>query len=122
MALGRLSSVSLDCSDPATLARFWADVLGGEIGYDSESFVAVRTDRGWLGAVRVDNYRAPTWNDDATPKQIHLDLQVDDLDQAQEEMVRLGARVVDDQPSPDLWRVLLDPAGHPFCLWTQTLG
>ena len=20
------------------------------------------------------------------------------------------------QPSPDLWRVLLDPAGHPFCI------
>jgi hypothetical protein len=22
-------------------------------------------------------------------------------------------------PAPDRWRVLLDPAGHPFCLTTQ---
>nr|WP_239484602.1 VOC family protein [Streptomyces sp. CS081A] len=28
----------------------------------------------------------------------------------------LGATVPADQPRPDLWRVVLDPAGHPFCL------
>lgn len=26
-----------------------------------------------------------------------------------------GARLADAQPSPERWRVLLDPAGHPFC-------
>ena len=33
---------------------------------------------------------------------------------------RLGARQADSQPQPALWRVMLDPAGHPFCLTTVT--
>jgi hypothetical protein len=35
------------------------------------------------------------------PKQIHLDL---------------GATRAEFQPAPDARRILLDPAGHPFCL------
>jgi hypothetical protein len=31
--------------------------------------------------------------------------------------VALGARPADPQPDPR-WKVLLDPAGHPFCLTT----
>ncbi len=27
-----------------------------------------------------------------------------------------------EQPSPDGWRVLLDPAGHPFCVTTLIPG
>jgi hypothetical protein len=30
----------------------------------------------------------------------------------------VGARLAEHQPTPDLWRVFLDPAGHPFCLTT----
>jgi hypothetical protein len=50
---------------------------------------------------------------------MHLDLAVDDLDEAEAEAVRLGARRAADQPAPGRYRVLLDPAGHPFCLSTQ---
>ena len=118
MVVARLGSVSLDCDDPSRLAGFWAELLGGEIAFSSEDFVAVKTARMWISAVRVAHYLAPTWPDGDVPKQIHLDLAVDDLDLSQEEAVRLGARVADEQPAPDRWRVLLDPAGHPFCLTT----
>jgi hypothetical protein len=70
-------------------------------------------------AVQVEDYQAPSWPDVGTPKQIHLDLAVDDLDQAEAEAVRPGARRAAEQPAPDRWRVLLDPAGHPFCLPAQ---
>jgi hypothetical protein len=50
---------------------------------------------------------------------MHLDLAVDDLDEAEAEALRLGAHRAAEQPAPDRWRVLLDPAGHPFCLSTQ---
>ena len=30
--------------------------------------------------------------------------------------LKLGATRPDHQPGGDRWRVLLDPAGHPFCL------
>jgi hypothetical protein len=119
MAITRLASVSLDCDNPAALAAFWAELLGGEIAFTSDEFVAVKTERAWLAAVRVPDYQPPSWPDGGLPKQIHLDLAADDLDEAEAEAVRLGARRPGEQPSPERWRVLLDPAGHPFCLSTQ---
>ncbi len=119
MALARLASTALDCDDPAVLASFWADLVGGEVAYSSEEFCAVKTDRGWIATVRVAGHKPPTWPGPDVPKQMHLDLAVDDLDAAEAEAIRLGARKPGTQPAPDRWRVLLDPAGHPFCLSTQ---
>lgn len=119
MAIARLGSITLDCEDPSTLGAFWADLLGGEIGFTSDGFVAVKADRAWIAAVRIPDYQPPSWPSGGLPKQIHIDLAVDDLDKAEAEAVRLGAQKVDEQPEPDRWRVLLDPAGHPFCLSTQ---
>jgi hypothetical protein len=46
---------------------------------------------------------------------MHFDFQVGDLDSAAAEAVALGATVAAHQPQENV-RVLLDPAGHPFCL------
>jgi Glyoxalase-like domain len=119
MALARLASIALDCSDTTSLARFWADLVGGEVAFSSEEFCAVKTSGGWLATVRVPDYQPPTWPGPAVPKQMHLDLAVTDLEAAEAEAIRLGARKADEQPGPDRWRVLFDPAGHPFCLSSQ---
>ncbi|MGA3148757.1 MAG: VOC family protein [Acidimicrobiales bacterium] len=119
MAVARLGSVSLDCNDPLALATFWASMLEGDVAFTSDHFVAVKTDRGWISAVHIPDYRAPTWPGGDIPKQMHLDLAVTDLDAAEAEAVRLGAVRTDQQPAPDRYRVMLDPAGHPFCLSTQ---
>ena len=119
MAVARLSSIVFDCAEPAELAQFWAALVGGEVAVAEDQFVAVRTDRGWIAAMQVPDYRPPTWGDAAVPKQMHIDLSVDDLDQAEAEAVRLGARLVFQQPAPDQYRIFLDPAGHPFCLSIQ---
>lgn len=65
------------------------------------------------------DYRPPSWPDGPIPKQMHLDVAVDDLEEAEAAALRLGARPAAEQPEPQRWRVLLDPAGHPFCLTTQ---
>ena len=119
MPVARLGSISLDCEDPAALAAFWAALLGGQVAYQSEEFVAVRTPRGWLTAVKVPGYLPPTWPQGPRPKQVHLDLSVADLEEATAEALSLGAHQAPIQPAPERWRVLLDPAGHPFCLSTQ---
>jgi hypothetical protein len=119
MANIRVASVSLDCSDPVVLGAFWAQLLGGEVAFSSEEFVAVKTDRLWVTAVRVPDHQARTWPEGTRPKQMHLDLAVDDLGQAETEALRLGAVRAADQPAPDRYIVLTDPAGHPFCLSTQ---
>ena len=119
MAVARQGFVTLDCSDPRELGEFWARMLGGEVAFASDVTVGVRTDWVWLAAMKVDRYVAPTWPDDAVPKQIHLDLAVTDLPAAVAEAEALGARGASEQPAPDRWRILLDPAGHPFCLTTE---
>jgi hypothetical protein len=119
MAVARHGFVSMDCADPVALGEFWAAMLGGEIAFSNATTVGIRTDWVWLSALKVPDYVAPTWPGGEVPKQIHLDLDVTDLDAAVAEAERLGARVAPVQPAPDRWRVLLDPAGHPFCLTTQ---
>jgi catechol 2,3-dioxygenase-like lactoylglutathione lyase family enzyme len=108
----RLGSIALDCADPAALAAFWAGLLNGEVAFTSEHFVAVKTERVWLAAVKIENYQPPAWPEGDHAKQMHLDLAVDDLEEAV--AVRTSF-----QPQPDRYVVFLDPAGHPFCLTTQ---
>ena len=51
--------------------------------------------------------------------QLHLDIEVDDLEAAGAHAVATGAVLADFQPQEDV-RVYLDPAGHPFCLWVSS--
>jgi len=66
---------------------------------------------------QATGYRPPVWppaDGDQRPM-MHLDFQVGDLEAAVAEAVAAGATLADHQPSDNV-RVLLDPAGHPFCL------
>jgi hypothetical protein len=110
--------VTLDCAEPHELAEFWAAMLDGEVVFTTSQAVGVRAEHLGLSAMHIDGYRPPTWPDDAVPKQIHLDLGVDDLDAAVAAAERLGATVAQFQPAPEARRIMLDPAGHPFCLTT----
>ncbi|MFJ7300984.1 VOC family protein [Streptomyces sp. NPDC099088] len=115
--VGRLGSVALDCDDPRALATFWAATLGGEIILESDGFCAVDLGSLLLVTVRVPDHRPPQWPE-GTPKQFHLDVAVVNLDTAERLALANGATEPADQPAPDRRRVLLDPAGHPFCLTT----
>ena len=46
----------------------------------------------------------------------HLDIAVSDLDAAEAWAISMGAELTAFQPQDDV-RVMLDPAGHPFCLF-----
>ncbi|MFJ5924741.1 VOC family protein [Kitasatospora sp. NPDC092948] len=113
----RWSAVTFDCPDPAELARFYGAATGLPVRYASDGFVLLgRDDAAGLGFNRVADHRPPSWPDESGAKQAHLDLGVDDLDAAQARLVALGAVLPEFQPDPERWRVLLDPAGHPFCV------
>jgi hypothetical protein len=116
MPVARMAMVSLDCAEPVPLAEFWAGLLDGEMIGSSEAVRAVLTGTVMIAAIRVPDYRPPTWPDGEMPKHMHLDLAVRDLEEAEAEALRLGATKAAHQPQPDQWRVLHDPAGHPFCL------
>ena len=115
-AIARLGAVALDAPDPAALSRFYQDMLGVEVFFDSPDFVALKGASVLLTIHLVADLPPASWPDGRVPKQIHLDLAVDDLDVAEEAAVAAGAVKAGVQPRPDRWRVLIDPAGHPFCL------
>jgi hypothetical protein len=46
----------------------------------------------------------------------HVDIAVGDLEGAVARALEVGARLASYQPQADV-RVMLDPAGHPFCLF-----
>lgn len=107
----RLVAISLGCPDPQRLADFYLALLGGRPLWAKDSSVGIEVPGAVLVAQRVDGYVPPAWPGTAV---VHLDLTADDLGAAGERAVALGA-TLPAQPDPR-WRVLLDPAGHPFCL------
>ncbi|MFE7437208.1 VOC family protein [Streptomyces tendae] len=116
----RYSAVTFDCSDPAASARFWGEALGLPVAFNTDDFYLLGGKDGapGLGFNRLPDYRPPTWPGADQEKQAHIDVGVDDLDAGEARLLALGATKPDFQPSPDRWRVLLDPAGHPFCVST----
>ncbi|MFE6774749.1 VOC family protein [Streptomyces sp. NPDC057702] len=115
----RYSAVTFDCPDPAVLGRFYAEVTGLPVAFSGDDFVMLgEPGAPGLGFSRLADYRRPTWPDPDQEKRAHLDFGVDDLDTAEARLLALGATRADFQPDADRWRVLLDPAGHPFCIST----
>jgi predicted enzyme related to lactoylglutathione lyase len=116
MAIARFPVVVLDCPDPQTLAQFYGALLGWKVEQKDDDTCFIRAEYGdALGFQRVDGYTAPQWPEQVVPQQMHIDVDVDDLDQAEAEVLELGATKHDHQPGTT-FRVFLDPAGHPFCL------
>ena len=113
--MATLSTIILDCADPGALGEFYRKALGWEVASADDDFVYL-TGGGpiQLAFQRVAGYRAPGWPDDA--KQAHLDLRVDDVERAAAELVAAGATRPEFQPGDGGWLVLVDPAGHPFCI------
>lgn len=115
MAIARYPSIVIDCPDPGALARFYGAMLDWKVDVSSD-WADVRADYGQcISFQQVQGYTAPAWPTQEAPQQMHLDVVVDDLDAAEEAVLKLGATKAEHQPGKS-FRVFLDPAGHPFCL------
>ena len=114
--IGRAHHVVLDCPDPASLADFYAALLGLPVTYRSADFVVVAASDRASGFAfqRAPDHRPPQWPDPAHPQQMHLDVMVEDPAAARALVLGLGARAL-----PGGQDVYADPAGHPFCLITR---
>src|SRR6266516_6522184 len=117
--VARLAAVSLDCADPGALADFYLTLLGGALLWRAADSAGVRVPGVVLAMQRVAGYRPPAWPGSSI---VHLDLAPAadaDLEVASARAVEAGAVRADHQPD-QRWLVLLDPAGHPFCITTET--
>jgi catechol 2,3-dioxygenase-like lactoylglutathione lyase family enzyme len=117
-----LSGVVLDAPDANALAEFYERLLG---------WTRIQDEPGWVKLSDFDDgpglsfqeeplYRPPVWPSTAADPQlqVHLDIQVDDLDEGQAFALAVGARLSDVQFEDDV-RIFFDPVGHPFCLFVQ---
>lgn len=109
-----LAMITLDAPEVAPLAEFWSAVLGWPVAFSDENYAMLTGPSHALGIGRIDDYAAPEWPNHGS-KQFHLDLSAADVDAAAARCVELGATRPDEQPG-ETWVVLLDPAGHPFCV------
>lgn len=108
-------ALTIDCPNEEVqerLCHFYSTALGGEIASG-----AVRA-RGWLFIFGViPDYKPPTWPTGEVPKQMHFELMADDLHGAVTALQGMGATLANYQrPDDGGLRVMLDPAGHPFCV------
>ena len=116
----QLTATVIDAPDPRALAEFYSGLLGWPIGRDEPDWVTLRPPGGGPGLSfqREPIHARPTWPAAAGEQQmqLHLDIEVQDLEVAGARAVAGGAVLAEFQPQDDV-RVYLDPAGHPFCLW-----
>lgn len=113
----------LGTPDPVGLGRFYAGLLGGELDEGDPEFVTLLvrpTDTTSLGFQLEPDHVPPAWPSGSGDQQmqVHLDVGVTSLPEAVADALALGAREAVQQPQDDV-RVMLDPAGHPFCLYTD---
>jgi catechol 2,3-dioxygenase-like lactoylglutathione lyase family enzyme len=124
---GRWVGLAIDCADAGPVARFYERLLGFEVGDFSPPHWAQLWDP--EGGVHLNiqgeaRYERPTWPErpGEQAKMLHLEVQVEDLDAAVALAVGSGGSEAPWQP-PDRdrarIRVVLDPAGHPLCLFLR---
>lgn len=110
--------VVFDAADLHSESTFWAAVLGGSVDAEDDWHMVIVDGEPRVGVQLAPNHRPPEWPA-GLPQQIHLDLWVDEFASAHEEVMSLGARVLQpasDSEADDNFQVYADPAGHPFCL------
>jgi hypothetical protein len=121
--IANLQCVVLDCADVVELSGFYQSLVGGEVNRPDprwsldDTWATLHTGSGLVLAFqRVSDHQPPRWPDPARPQQFHLDLGVGNLDEAQQQVLELGATLLDVGDGRRSWRIFADPAGHPFCL------
>ena len=125
----RISAAVLDSDNPRALAAFYEKLLGWTTTVSEPARPGAAPTDGWVmlkpptGGTGLSfqfepGYVAPTWPATAHDQQmmVHLDIAVEDLDAGVAASKDLGATLADYQPQEGV-RVMLDPAGHPFCLF-----
>jgi catechol 2,3-dioxygenase-like lactoylglutathione lyase family enzyme len=127
----RVSAVSIGAPDPRALAAFYGRLLGWPVVNEEGPRPGAPPEDGWaqlrppsadagvtLNFEYEPDHVRPVWPSETGHQQImeHLDIFVDDLEAAVAWAVDAGAELAEYQPQKDV-RVMLDPVGHPFCLF-----
>jgi catechol 2,3-dioxygenase-like lactoylglutathione lyase family enzyme len=127
-----VAAITIGAPDPRALAAFYARLLGWPVanselarpGWPPEDgWAQLRPPEGATGPTLNFEYEAhfvrPVWPTEPGRQHItqHLDIWVEDPAVSVAWALSCGAELATVQPQSDV-HVLIDPAGHPFCLFT----
>lgn len=114
MAL-RIATVTVDCADPAPIARWWAEALAWRVTYEDADEWVIEPQEGDEYAAPLLFIRVP---DTKTVKnRIHLDLRPEVRDAEVARLEGLGATRTNIGQGDDVtWVVMTDPFGNEFCV------
>jgi len=118
-AVAQFLSVVVDCQSPLTLSSFWQALDGGEVDPRTATtdWVSLRDvpRLGYLSFQKVPEKRT-------VKNRLHLDLDVEDIEEAVASAVAMGARALGDvvDEGTGLLQVMLDPEGNEFCFIRRT--
>lgn len=114
--IGKFHALVIDCEDIEPMALFYQELLGMQRVEGDADWITIgdAADRPAVAFQRVDKLTPPQWPSAEHPQQMHVDVLVGNLDEAEEKALALGARK--QGYGTETFRVYLDPAGHPFCL------
>lgn len=121
------TTITIDCSDAEALGAFYSQLFSCEItARDGAGWLQIRNPQGGisLNIQAEDAYEPPVWPEQSgrQAKMMHFEVLVDDLDAGAKFVLATGGTEAPHQP-PDRdqtrIRVMLDPAGHPFCLFVD---
>lgn len=120
--MSRLKDVCIDCTDPWSLAHWWASVLGYRVRPHTDADLAELREQGFAGAeadpsIAVDpvGETGPTFWFNKVPEakisknRVHVDVYGDVAT-----LVDHGAQVLDRR---ERWTVMADPEGNEFCVF-----
>ena len=128
----RVTAVTITAPDPRALAAFYSRLLGRPVTTSDGPRPRHPPEDGWaqirpaegsaeptLNFEYEEQWTAPVWPAEAGGQNAtqHLDINVSNLEAATAHAVDAGASLAEVQPQESV-RVLFDPAGHPFCLFT----
>lgn len=119
----KMYAFTIDCKDASALAAFYAKLLQWQVMFSNEEYTCLGAPTAAHGGYpsltfqQNPQYQPPVWPEEPQAQQqmAHLDFAVADLEASVAYALECGATLSEKQYSQD-WRVLFDPAGHPFCL------
>ena len=114
----RWQNMNIDSIDPASLARWWAGLLGWRITFEEPDEVVLEPPTGSPeDGVSPDILFARVPETKQVKNRLHIDLRPDDQTLEVARAEALGARRVDvGQTDAVTWVVMADPEGNEFCI------
>lgn len=115
----KIFSIVIDCKNSEELSDFYSNMLGWKKINKDPEYIAVISPNNYpiLLFQENENYIAPIYPASKYGQQqmIHLDFSVEDIDKGVAHAISCGA-ILSEYQFSDSWKVLIDPAGHPFCI------